>query len=1181
LRDWPTTVQKLSLKVSAGGTPVTIKPTLDPRLAELWKAVFSPTTPVTPFLVPDWTDKFVLSYPAAQLGTALLLGHVGLAQTADQGIPTVENLSKVFLPLVNPATSSKVGAFDPNRAVEQVKSKHERGAVVFAPGSDPIAATREAIFLGRAFHGVRNPKKSDLSGKKTLDDLDFHGIVGQLGEYPELLEKLGLIFEVTLSPGAAAEVFVEPVWAAGAPAVLAVSPRTQVSPAFWPAGDPSTLDGFMNLKAGFAVSNFDIDAALHQTVSLAESLLAMSRKPAMDTPGVTGVAPLRSSGLSLLQVNRAFLLKNKLNWANLNRSNPTPALSAAMLNRGWRVDVRDVSAGKNSPWRSLCQRVGEYAFPKSPGTAPLSGVKDEGVVRTAASEQPGHPEIYLHESLFTWDGWSLCAPRPTKPVPNEGEVPTPTRPQPVRTEFTAQEGTLPRLRYGRLYQFRLRSVDLSGGGRAAGEAGGEAEASVPVPYGRYEPVAPPVVILQSLPGAGESAERLVVRSLGPGQPVGPPSVRHLAPPRVSVDMALAHGVLDDASGKPDPAKLPMIHARDGDFARVKLPDVFQPGDRSRDSEVILVPDAEAKIPYLPDPLCVGGVLVGDAGFGNLPFNTGAWPEFSTFRLRLVEGPRSTKVEGREIVVSLPKAERATFRLASLIPSEALSRLGLWQWIETARVNGQLPAAKYEALKKLALSGSHWMLTPNRTITLVNAVWQPLEAPKIESLSVRRLLSSPGFQMPGVIVCDAKSTGQLDVQATWDDLLDDASKPIGTVTKIPGKTHLFALPLRFVGELVPVSGPNVAVKGTDGKSIASWEPTGKRVSFTEGVLGKDGDPPLAILPDTRYRRIRCKAVASTRFREYFLPEQVAGTLGTQESAEAIVDVPSATPPAPPVVALVVPTFGWERTASQSRRRCGLRVYLERPWFSSGDGELLAVVCASGTPSDVLMPHVTQLGSDPLWLGAGQPRFPTPGKFTSRLPFTEGDAESAPGTRLAPKDFKTTSLPLYGVETAEKAQIAAFAVQPDPVSGLWTAEIEIETGASYFPFVRLALARYQPRSVAGAHLSPVVLADFAQLLPERFLTVNKAAGGVVVSVSGPAPASSVFEASIERLAPEAGDLEWQAVGSPVTLTTNTAAITARTGTLTLPTAVAGKLRVAIREWEVYSNGRRLVYAENWPV
>ena len=58
-------------------------------------------------------------------------------------------------------------------------------------------------------------------------------------------------------------------------------------------------------------------------------------------------------------------------------------------------------------------------------------------------------------------------------------------------------------------------------------------------------------------------------------------------------------------------------------------------------------------------------------------------------------------------------------------------------------------------------------------------------------------------------------------------------------------------------------------------------------------------------------------------------------------------------------------------------------------------------------------------------------------------------------------------------------------------LWYCDLQLDAGASYFPFVRLALARYQPNSIAGEHLSRVVFPDFAQLVAERTATTRRAA------------------------------------------------------------------------------------------
>jgi hypothetical protein len=61
--------------------------------------------------------------------------------------------------------------------------------------------------------------------------------------------------------------------------------------------------------------------------------------------------------------------------------------------------------------------------------------------------------------------------------------------------------------------------------------------------------------------------------------------------------------------------------------------------------------------------------------------------------------------------------------------------------------------------------------------------------------------------------------------------------------------------------------------------------------------------------------------------------------------------------------------------------------------------------------------------------------------------------------------------------------------DPERQLWFCDIHVDSGKSYWPFIRLALARYQPASLWGLHLSPVVLADFAQILPDRSVSVTR--------------------------------------------------------------------------------------------
>lgn len=252
---------------------------------------------------------------------------------------------------------------------------------------------------------------------------------------------------------------------------------------------------------------------------------------------------------------------------------------------GYRVDVRDDATGV---WRSLHRRVlATTAERYAPGIPPAPG---EGHVQVALAERltpPGQApdpvgELYVHEALVSWDGWSLSAPRAGLPLSAHPDAPDPDRPETLPAavpndpqtamglSFTAtvEPGTLPRLRFGRSYRLRLREVDLVGGGLTAAEADQLAVGDVQAePYLRFEPVAAPAAVPYAAYGEGASLHRLVVRSdagLDPAayaarfaaeQPEHPGyssvDVRHLAPPKASFDLAEKHGRLDLALDSDD------------------------------------------------------------------------------------------------------------------------------------------------------------------------------------------------------------------------------------------------------------------------------------------------------------------------------------------------------------------------------------------------------------------------------------------------------------------------------------------------------------------------------------------------------------------------------------------------------------------------------------------------------
>ncbi|MCA9694015.1 MAG: hypothetical protein KC636_30795, partial [Myxococcales bacterium] len=552
-----------------------------------------------------------------------------------------------------------------------------------------------------------------------------------------------------------------------------------------------------------------------------------------------------------------------------------------------------------------------------------------------------------------------------------------------------------------------------------------------------------------------------------------------------------------------------------------------------------------------------------------------WPETQPLRVALREGsgPPSWDAATRTLSVALPKGEQARVRVSSRLPGpEALAALGVWRWIEEACPKGWL-----EIARAWAVSGGLWALTPARELELVHAVQQPLARPAFASLQVTRGAGETAAALAATIEVDAKSSARVDVVARWRDREDDGKSPSGDVWR------------------------------TRAGQVGAPLIDDRRAAAIAVELPHE-------LGDTRYRRVAYDLTATSRFRENFLTEGAGPPLELTRAAIAPVevDVLSTARPAAPLVEYVIPTFGWERRdapggVASRRRGQGLRVYLRRPWFSSGDGELLGVIVAHGPRISydsidsseagwikgeavpelppALQRCATQWGSDPIWASATT--WPTPSLH--HLP-----------RRCAQRIGVTLEGLAWPSKSPWTLAVAGHEVAFDDERGLWFSDIELDTGDAYFPFVRLALARFQPRSVAGVEVSRTALADFVQLAPERLAWLAEDPEDpqlVRVSVSGPAPrggASSPLAAELRvRVEASQGEADdpWLPADDPWTTLSQTqvsATVAVWSGAARL-LAPRGQLRqrVVIEEHELLpralggmvdaSPGRRLVYAD----
>jgi hypothetical protein len=427
--------------------------------------------------------------------------------------------------------------------------------------------------------------------------------------------------------------------------------------------------------------------------------------------------------------------------------------------------------------------------------------------------------------------------------------------------------------------------------------------------------------------------------------------------------------------------------------------------------------------------------------------------------------------------------------------EDLELMGVWRWLETS--------AQRDRLRRYAVAGAHWMLTPDRDLVLVHAVQQPLCEPVIKQFISTRSYGETFTRLSGELLLSAKSTGQIDVEAAWEQWVDNPEED-GPV-RMASQAHAFE----------------------------------RRVDYTE-----PDDLPLKgnylhEFGDTKHRMVDYHVVGTTRFREYFPPEITAEPANITRSGPIFpVNVRSSARPDSPRVVYLLPTFTWQerrhgeeeglwQAIERDRIGNGLRVYLERPWYSSGDGELLGAVlwpfqwAGYGNKQRL----VSLMGMDPV-------HFSNPPQAVIGAQDFTNVARSQGGLSLPDDPFA-----FQFMNVAVGYAVAGFEVEYNAERRLWFADIQFnsERVTSYYPFVRLALARYQPESIPGAELSAVTLTDFIQPVPDRRLAARWIdERSLYLQVSGYAPvdrAHNTMDVTLQVHDPSIpGELGWKTAGMP---------------------------------------------------
>ena len=975
----------------------------------------------------------------------------------------------------------------------------------------------------------------------------------------------------------------------------------------------------------YRVMDLDPDAGALSLEQLCRSAVRALAVELNGDPGSYAPAGLRSTGFAVAELKRSERLHEQVQDSEGRKvevEQPgTPQTREEFhfeeLLRGTRVEVWDDVTGK---WHSLHERLVTASFTDTPI---LDAADDDGMLQNPPlSRTPGDPNnpYYVHEVLAGWDGWSLSAPKPGKHVIHNDAA----HPEPGRERFedapesTAEPGlwvrstvkpnTLPALRYGRKYSFRIAGVDLAGNsvpldsdapataaqplidmaaahldalraeastreqsgvlhslrgeikpevhdgtgtraeieratasvvdnaaslrrypqwenvdlGHLAGlfaDAGDPNVVTVPRLFLRWDPIPAPTLVPRADYTTGESVQRMVIRTglqSGPGL-----CQRHIAAPKGSELEAEQDGRLDplmqtrqfarayaialkergtfyhkDIQDLNDPRRTvpqPGIRLVTGPNATdvVDLEDIQDPEEQPGAGQYIVHDVDQLTLPYLPDPMAHGVALVFYQAGADHRLSiprvlqsvtvdyAGGWPEIQPLRL-VLHGSETldAQLEGNVIHVGLPPGEQVAVKYSTTLDAEHLAKMGPWRFHPVH--DPMVPEADRRVLEAAARDGWMWWLTPDEDLRLVHATARPATPPRISRLLAEpRQPSVATAILDGVIDVHGSSTDKVELRAVWTDFVDDPA----------------------AGEPAHVTTSTIVTDYRIGEH--------ERYSLltSQGSPDPMGDVPIRptvhALPDTKAHMVTYRLHGSSRYREFFTPEELPDANDELSAGNPFsVNVPSSAPPAPPVVHDVIPMFLWEQTtepehpfAMRRVRRSGVRIWLERPWNSSGDGEMLAVLAAADPgPVEGRPESVSLWARDPIVASPSLPNsyaVPLLSDWQQRAVRLALAPESLPGrpSRYVVKEPPPTDKP----EDRDKI-IQAYAYTPEfhPKRNMWFVDVVLDSRSAAWPFLRLAVARYQSNSISGMEFSEIVATDFIQIPPERIGTLSRPDG-----------------------------------------------------------------------------------------
>lgn len=824
---------------------------------------------------------------------------------------------------------------------------------------------------------------------------------------------------------------------------------------------------------------------------------------------------------------------------------------------GYRFDLDKDDKGFNS----LHLKITDYKFLKNEGLN-ITQINEEGYGQIDQAVKTDQGDFLFADYICHFSGWSLSvetplqkqtsdfekddfdkkiAERRSKNEVSEADELNEYLKEKILISSTVKKGSIPKLRFNSKYRFRARIVTIDGISETYLDNNSSFATNYEV-YRRLEStIAPSFVPREKLKEVtvvvdgsskegnlkgkeGESEFIIVIRSYDNNAHTREISRRGIAPPETTWQVAEWHAYFDQPDGSINVNKLESVT----NF----LPDGKWSNDLGKFHDYF---DNRIEVPYLADVMCQGFEiicdenplysLIFDNGNDNLLFFTSEseWPihvklwDIKIKELKKTKTPKSKRLHNcifnvnnhnRTIEILLAKGEDLNFKIRSFpivsdcvnSPFAIASSIG-----DELKRMPEIDSDKSRAVDIIRncrlIRSNH--LYGEKEFRVVHAVKKPIEKPDFKNDVLVQRTWNPDELTSGLVICKiffpGKTAKVLQLYANLIDVTDDPNdiSRYGTNNIVREKEKVFDY---FIESKIQK------------KTNSFWE-LGQVVPFESNVNRKDVKENVektfyAIhrLPSSKAYRVEYFLNASSRFTEFY-DNKTNGEEFIEISKKQTCIIPASKAPSAPNFEYAIPLLETKSDGNNlTQTGDGIRLFFKGPWFSSGFEEKIAILVASDPnmqSEKMLHSFVSSWGRDITTSGENLKPISIE-NFAKTYAVKEGLTVDHP-------NFKKRNLKTISQECLNVFSAAIYEIQPYNINGksykidgknkLWYVDIKFKEIDAYFPFIQLAVARYQEHAIPFEELSSPIVCDFIQLAPNRIVSITRNGAQVTVKLNSP--------------------------------------------------------------------------------